>query len=333
MNRSTFTPTIMSPRNLSLHQPRAEFVLGVDGGGTRTRAVITDGFRRPLGTGSAGASNPQRVGVASAATEIRRAVDEACREANITHEQIAWAEIGLAGVRDNGFRERMSKALAGLRVGALEIVTDAEIALFGATVGEPGIVVIAGTGSVCLGRNRRGALHWAGGWGPLAGDEGSGAWLARQALRRIAQASDGRGAATILTAHALDYFGVKAIEDLASAIYHADMTHERLAGFGRPVLIAAQNGDAVAIEILRSGGAELGVMAATVIRKLKLETTHVSVAYTGSVFEAGELVLGALRDELSKTAPQHTLTPPRLAPALAAAYMAHASLHSYALAG
>lgn len=333
MNRSTFTPTTTLPRNLSSHAPRAEFVLGVDGGGTHTRAVITDRFRRPRGTGSAGASNPQRVGIASAATEIRRAIDEACQAANIAHEQIAWAEIGLAGVRGNGFRERMSEALAGLRFGALEIVTDAEIALFGANGGEPGIVVIAGTGSVCLGRNRRGATHWAGGWGPLAGDEGSGAWLARQALRRIAQAADGRGAATVLTEHALDYFEVEAIEDLAGAIYHADMTNERLAGFGRTVVLAAQNGDAVAIEILRSGGAELGMMAATVIRKLKLEATQVSIAYTGSVFEAGELVLGALREELSKTAPQHTVTRPRLAPALAAAYMAHASLHAYALAG
>jgi N-acetylglucosamine kinase-like BadF-type ATPase len=330
MNRSNFSHT-MAPRNLTLPAPRAEFVLGVDGGGTRTRAVITDGYRRPLGSGTAGASNPQRVGVASAASEVRRAVDEACRAANITRDAIAWAEIGLAGVRDDGIRARMSETLAGLSFDRFEIVTDAEIALFGATGGEPGLVVIAGTGSVCLGRNRRGANAWAGGWGPLAGDEGSGAWLARQALQRIARAADGRGAATALTAAALDYFGIKAIKDLAGAIYHADMTNERLAGFGRAVVGAAQSGDAVASEILRAGGQELGLMAATVIRKLKLETTHVSVAYTGGVFEAGELVLDALRDELGKVAPEHTLMRPRLAPALAAAYMAHASLHSYAL--
>lgn len=332
MNRTT--PIFNIPRrDLSLLAPRAEFVLGVDGGGTCTRAVITDGYRRLLGSGTAGASNPMRVGVASAASEVRRAIDEACRAANIAHERIAWAEIGLAGVRACGMRESMNEALAGLSVGALEIVTDAEIALFGATAGEPGIVIIAGTGSVCLGRNRSGATAWAGGWGPLAGDEGSGAWIARQALQCIARATDGRGATTALTACALDYFGIKAIEDLSSAIYHADMTNERLAGFGRAVVGAAQNGDAVALEILRAGGVELGVMAATVIRKLKLETTHVSVAYTGGVFEAGELVLGALRDEIKKVVPEHTLMRPRLAPALAAAYMAHASLHSYALAG
>jgi N-acetylglucosamine kinase-like BadF-type ATPase len=165
------------------------------------------------------------------------------------------------------------------------------------------------------------------------GDEGGGVWIARQGLQRVAQAADGRGEETALTAAALKYFDIAAPDDLASAIYNPLMTNDQLAGFGAAVIGAAQAGDCAALEILHSAGKELGRAATTVIRKLKLETTAVPVAYTGGVFAAGDLVLDSLREELRKVAPQHSLVRPRLAPALAAARMAQASLHSFALAG
>jgi N-acetylglucosamine kinase-like BadF-type ATPase len=228
----------------------------------------------------------------------------------------------------------MREALTGLGVGVLDVVTDADIALFGATEGEPGVCIIAGTGSVCLGRGLHGAEAWAGGWGPLAGDEGSGAWIARQALQRIAQAADGRGRLTTMSAAAVSYFEIASVEDLSAAIYSPSMTNDRIAGFSARVIRAAQEGDGIAIEILRAAGEELGRAAATVIRKLDLEQAPVIVAYTGGVFTAGELVLDALRKELSKIAPRHQLVQPRLAPALAAAQMAQASLRQHlALAG
>ncbi len=319
------------PRNV--HSPGAGFTLGVDGGGTRTRAVITDWRQRVVGEGAAGASNPLRVGVRAAAIEVRAAIDEACRTAGITRGQIAAAEIGLAGVRARDVRERMREALTGLGISMFDVVTDADIALFGATEGAPGVVVIAGTGSVCLGRGSNGAEAWAGGWGPLAGDEGGGSWIARCGLQRVAQAADGRAQATMLTAAALDYFDLAAPEELASVIYGASMTNERLAGFGRYVITAAQGGDAAGLEILRAAGMELGRAAGVVIRKLGLERTAVTIAYTGGVFNAGELVLDAMRRELKEVAPQHRLVQPRLAPALAAARMAQASLRAFALAG
>lgn len=309
-------------------------MLGVDGGGTRTRAVITDTRQHLLGEGVAGPSNPLRVGVNRAAAEVRVAVEEACQQAHIARGEIAAAEVGLAGVRTTEIRERMREALTGLGVGVLDVVTDADIALFGATEGKPGVVVIAGTGSVCLGRGAHGAEVWAGGWGPLAGDEGSGAWIARQALQRIARAADGRGRATAMSGAALSYFDIAAIEELSATLYSPSMTNDRLAGFGAHVVEAARAGDDVALEILRAAGEELGLAAATVIRKLGLEQTAVPVAYTGGVFAAGELVLDALAVELRKVAPHHQLTQPRLTPALAAARMAQASLrHHLALAG
>src|SRR5207237_9144432 len=115
----------------------------------------------------------------------------------------------------------------GLGINSVEVVTDAEIALYGATGGAPGLVLIAGTGSICCGRNARGKRVCAGGWGPLAGDEGGGSWLARRALQAVAQASDGRGPDTALSQAACAYFKVAAPDDRGFRIYAPRMPNER----------------------------------------------------------------------------------------------------------
>src|ERR1041384_7627175 len=196
-----------------------EYVLGVDGGGTKTHAVVADEHGRMLGEGFAGPSNPLRVGVNAAAAAVREAVDQACDAARVRRTDVVAAEVGLAGVRRADLRERMRESLLGLGVNSVEVVTDAEIALYGATGGAPGLVLIAGTGSICCGRNARSKRACAGGWGPLAGDEGGGAWLARRALQAVAQASDGRGPQTMLSQLACTYFNVNAATDLALALY------------------------------------------------------------------------------------------------------------------
>src|SRR2546423_13077785 len=176
---------------LRAHAP--EYFLGVDGGGTKTHAVLLDEHERLLGEGFAGPSNPLRVGVASAAAAVREAIDGACDAAGVRRADIAACEVGLAGVRRSDLRERMRDSLTSLGISSLEVVTDADIALYGATNGAPGVVLIAGTGSICCGRNARGKRVCAGGWGPLAGDEGGGSWLGRRALQAVAQAAGTRG--------------------------------------------------------------------------------------------------------------------------------------------
>ena len=310
-------------------------LLGVDGGGTKTRAVITDSRQKVLGEGLAGPSNPMRVGIKQAASNVRKAVKEACHRAGIKLSQIVAAEFGIAGVRREDVRELMRRELADLGVAEMAVVTDADTALFGATGGLPGLVIIAGTGSICCGLNERGQQDCAGGWGPLAGDEGSGAWIARSALQAVARAADGRGPDTILSAAACRYFKVTTAEDVMTEIYHPEMTNERLAGFARYVIAAGHDGDQVARAILAEAGRVLGVAAATVIRKLKMRQENFPVAYVGGVFAAGELVLATLRSELEKVAPDAYLAQPRMNPAVAAARMAqvqHNSQQEYALA-
>lgn len=310
-----------------------EFVLGVDGGGTKTRAVVMDEDGRILSEGLSGPSNPLRIGVEHAATAIRHAVDRACHAASVHRSHLTAAEVGLAGVRRGDLRQRMKEALASLNIHHLEVVTDADIALFGATDGEQGLVVIAGTGSICCGVNRRGKRACAGGWGPIAGDEGSGSWIARRALQAVARAADGRGAQTELSEAACDYFKASTDDDLAIAIYAPHMTNDRIAGFTKFVIEAAEDGDKIARAIVSEAGRELGLAACAVIRRLHMQRESFQVAYVGGVFTSGETILTQMRRQIKEAAPRAFTAPPKLAPAEAAARMAATHLPRMALAG
>jgi N-acetylglucosamine kinase-like BadF-type ATPase len=325
-------------RPVKLHSKRTpplgarQLVLGVDGGGSKTRAVVADAEGRILGEGLAGPSNPLRVGVGEAVSAIRDAADRACAEAGVRRVEIVAAEVGLAGVKRADIRERMRAAVVELGVKTVEVVTDADIALYGATGGKPGLVIIAGTGSICCGVNARGRHACAGGWGPVVGDEGSGSWIARRALQAVAHATDGRGRKTALVEAACEYFNVAQAEDLSTAVYAPNVTNSRIAGYGSRVVDAAKKRDPVAREIVEAAGRELARAAAAVIRKLRMERERFQVAYVGGVFAAGALILDPLGEDVASVAPRAFIAPPLLAPAEAAARMAGEQLQ-LALAG
>jgi N-acetylglucosamine kinase-like BadF-type ATPase len=323
MVTTTSTVDILPRRLASLRQ----LVAGVDGGGTKTRAVILNG-NRVIGEGQAGPSNPLRVGVANGATAIREAIDRACAGALIHRDDLVAVGIGLAGARRMDIRTRMRDVLIEtLGISNIELVSDGDIALYGATDGQPGVVVISGTGSVSVGVNRQGKRVYAGGWGPLAGDEGSGSWIARRALQSVAQASDGRGPQTALSDAACEYFQVASTEDLSTAIYAPTITNDRIAGFSRQVIAAARAGDKVAAEIVSQAGAELGRAAVAVIRRLKMEQERFQVAFVGGVFHAGELIIAPLRDEVMRVARKAFIAQPSFSPTVAAGRMAQENLH------
>ena len=325
----TQTTVDLRPRRLA---PLRKLVVGVDGGGTRTRAVILDGDR-VLGEGASGPSNPLRVGLANGAAAIREAIDKACSAALIDRDDLVAAGIGLAGVRRKDIRARMRDVLIEtLAIKNIELMTDGDIALYGATDGAPGIVVISGTGSICVGSNRQGKHVFAGGWGPVAGDEGSGSWIARRALQAVAQATDERGLKTSLTQAACEYFQVAVPDDLATAIYAPTVTNDRIAGFSKLVIETARSGDAVARNILADAGRELGKAAVTVIRRLKMEPERFQVAFVGGVFAAGELVIAPLREDLTRVAKKAFIAPPHYSPTVAAGRLAQEQLQGLPVA-
>ena len=306
-----------------------QIYLGVDGGGTKTHISLMGESREVKCEGFAGPSNPLRVGVETAVTNIIKAINEACDRDGVSRGDIVAATLGLAGVRRADLKQSVRESfIKRFGVRKVEVVTDAEIALYATTQGKLGLVVIAGTGSVCLGKNASGEMAIAGGWGPLAGDEGGGVGIAQQALHTIAKASDGRGIPTMLSQRASEYFRASGPENLIVAIYSPQVDNSRIAGFARLVVETAQEGDPIAMDILRDAGYELGLAACAVIDKLQLDGSKVPIGCVGSVFNAGELLTKPMLEKVRKCAPKAFLTKPAMAPSHAAALMAYQRNHN-----
>ncbi len=305
---------------------RSGYWLGIDGGGTNCRAAIMDVTDRVVGEGNADAANFLRVGLEKAVLHIRQAVEMACRQAAITPDVIEAACIGLAGVSHPDHNRRMLNALRDvLPIPEIVLETDARVALAGATGNQPGVVIIAGTGSIACGINARGRFARAGGWGPTMGDEGSGSYIGRRALEAVVMAYDYRGDPTVMMDPVLRHFGVSSPPELPPVIYDSPAeVAGRIAQLSRIVVQAAQQHDQVAINILRDAAIELAKAAIAVIEQLRMEHDSFHVAYVGGVFEAGEWIITPLREEINRTAPQAIVSAPLESPMVGAARMARA---------
>jgi N-acetylglucosamine kinase-like BadF-type ATPase len=314
-----------SPLALNRPKPhREKFLLGIDGGGTKTYAVITDSSWQIIGEGFSGAANPLRVGLEDAVRHIDQAVADACAEAGIEIGDIDSACAAIAGINHPIHYHTMKDALdAALQIAGLELVTDARAALEGALDGKPGVVVIAGTGSIAIGVNEKGEQARAGGFGPTLSDEGSGYYIAQRALKAVVSSFDGRSPRTTLAERICKRLGVAGPSDLPGVIYNSDSEPVEIAPLAELVDQAAQEGDEVAQQILTSAGRELGRLASSVIEKLGLSSRAFRVACVGSVFRSGEIVLQPLREAVLTVAPQAEVGPPLYPPAIGAARLAN----------
>jgi N-acetylglucosamine kinase-like BadF-type ATPase len=264
-------------------------LLGVDGGGTHTRALLVDGTGRVLGRGSAGATNQATVGGGAAAEGLARAVGAALAAAGVGPGAVDAACFGLAGldrpVDEGAFREAVDRL--GLR-GPVLLVNDAVNAWAGATGGQPGIAVNAGTGSVAYGRGPDGRAARAGGWGSPFGDEGSAYWIACQAVGRVLRGLDGREPPAAMAA---DLARAAGFEDPADLCLLARL--DRLepgvpleAALGRlaPTVVAcAEAGDREAAGILDRAAEELARHALAIARAVAPPEAPPPVYGLGSV--------------------------------------------------
>jgi N-acetylglucosamine kinase-like BadF-type ATPase len=305
---------------------RGHLWLGVDGGGTNCRAAIVDDEGKVIGAGRAEAANFIRVGLRSAINHLKQAVDQACRQAEIKPSQITAACVGLAGTSHPDHHRQMLAALKeALPISDITLETDARVALAGATDNKAGVVIIAGTGSIACGINARGRFARAGGWGPAMGDEGSGSYIGRRALEAVVMAYDYRGEPTAMMEPILRHFGVSSPPELPPVIYdEPDKALREIAQLSKIVVKAAQAGDRIAQEILRDAATELAKAAIAVIEQLRMERDEFQIAYVGGVFEAGDLILAPLREEIQRFAPNAEIAPPIDPPVIGAAKMAKA---------
>jgi N-acetylglucosamine kinase-like BadF-type ATPase len=269
--------------------------LGVDGGQSSTTALIGDAEGRVVGIGTGGPCN--HVGAAEGRSKfisaIQGCVAAACAQAHLDPATVRFesACLGFSGGPED--KEVILREI--LSTNQMLVTHDALIALSGATAGEPGIIVIAGTGSIAFGRNREGRTARAGGWGYVFGDEGGGFDLTRQALRAALRLEEGWGHATKLRDLLLAETGARDANDLLHRFYTTEFPRPRIAGLSKLVEQAAQAGDRVAQELLDHAAEKLACLARAV-RQILGE--HLPVAYIGGVFRSYRL-LASFQDRIS----------------------------------
>lgn len=299
------------------------YFLGVDGGASKTAAIVTDENGIVRGRGLAGGSNHLRVGIEEATRNVERAVNHALVETGIAIKEIEYAYCGIAG-SDHPLHHQ--KVVEALRVffprGNFIVDTDGRVALTGAVGFGAGIVIIAGTGSVAFGRNELGREARAGGWGPTLGDEGSGYAIAREGLAAIVRAYDGRGDTTLMTQLLCNEYDMCDPNDLPRFVYAATTHADDIARYGKLVIEAAQTGDVVALEIVDNAGRELAACVLAVAEKLDLLSKPFPVAYVGGAFNAGEVLIAPMRQMIIASAREAVIAPPRNTPVEGAAMMA-----------
>ena len=319
-------------KNASAAKKPDPSLLVMDAGGTHTRALVVtrDGVR--LGGAESGPANTFLVGERIAARNLRLAAREALASANLSKQTVAAAVIGDASVDCDGLGRGPSEEALRLELPQTRVraVADALIALDGALGGQPGVVIVSGTGSVLLGRKRNGGFVKAGGWGPLMGDEGSAPWIAQQALKATVQAADGTAPPTALTRVVMKYFHVRSFRLIVDPIYQQGLSSRQLGGLAPLVAETAKQGDRAARAIFRQAGEALARQAAAVVRRMKLPKATIS--YQGSVFLAGSTLLTPLRKSLRTLAPQATLVHPLLPP-IGGAFLLALRLAGYKLYG
>jgi N-acetylglucosamine kinase-like BadF-type ATPase len=304
---------------------RMPLVLGVDGGGTRTRAALVSECGEVLGLGTAGPSNYDDVGIAVAQDHIGQAVRQAWQEAGLPPRPGDAVFLGMAGVvsaADRATIRQMAIELALAPVPQIHVDHDIRIALAGGLAGQPGIALIVGTGSSCYGRQADGRSWRAGGWGHLLDDGGSGYYLGMQAMIAAVRAADGRGASTALVPALLDILKLEDIQDLMRRLYHQGLARAEIAALAPLVLNAAADGDVIAQQIIEQGVDELALMVETVARRLDFWPGPVSVTVTGGLAHAGPAYRGPLYAAIRRRVPDSRLVEPILPPVLGAALLA-----------
>lgn len=278
-------------------------IVGVDGGGTKTKVVVADEQGRELATAMGGGSAARPGQTTQAAEMIAQTVKDALASCARPDDVPRVLCAGLAGAGREPERQAVREALVRLEVADHVIVEpDATVALVDAFGDGPGILLVSGTGSACFGRSHMGAFGRCGGWGLNIGDEGSGAWIGRKALSIVAAAADGREPETTLLPAVLTALELESSDGLVVWASHADpATLAKLAG---TVITVAATGDLRANSLLALAAEELVTHVRALARQLFAdERAAIPVALAGGLMERGSFLRKLVEQRLKSAVP------------------------------
>lgn len=273
-------------------------VIGIDAGGTATVTYLADADGRVIKEAQAPGANLQSDGEHG----VERVLAESIAKVVDGRTPVAAICVGMAGVDRPEDLAVMNGVLARVaRNASAVIVNDALIALEAGVPGGPGTVLIAGTGSIAYGRDATGRAARAGGWGYVLGDEGSGYWLGRQALRAVVRAADGRGPGTALTPRVLAHYGVQSPQDLVRLMSGGGARPAAIATLAREVEAAADDRDAVAQRLVSDAARQLASAAESVVRRLDL--ARAPLLLSGGILVGFERLRSAVIAEITRRLP------------------------------
>ena len=294
-----------------------DLVVGMDAGGTKTRAFAVARGGEIVGRGAGGGANllssPDPQG--SIAAALREAL------AGRIPDAVVLSCAGGEREADRAKGRAILAALLGPDV-AVDVTHDAKAALYAGNPAGCGVVLISGTGSIAYGRNDQGVEARCGGWGYLVGDEGSAVWIGQEGLRAASYDRDGRGSPTAITRHLFLDLGAEDFNDVLPLLYGKPHPSPAILAATRAVARAFAEGDGIAVNIVQRGARSLADMAATVAHQLSLEGGPVYLA--GGAFENVGPLEKAVRLELLSALPRAAVEPVGEEPAMGAARLAAA---------
>lgn len=311
-----------------MKEKKLQYIIGIDGGGTKTIAVLANLRGKVLAKAETGSSNPLKVGMKIAVLNIRKATGKILKK--YQKEKIAIIYLALAAGIEKDKKKKTIIKKNLLKYPEFNRFSDKKIIIEGdqlaafrsGTDKKAGVVLISGTGSVAMGW-KKGKEAMACGWDWFLGDDGSGFWLGRRALRMVCRQLDGRGEETKLTDLVFKKWKIRRKEELMKRVYfdYKKDFVEQISLLSPLIDKAAKKGDKIAKDILIEGGQELVLAASQVIKKLNFEKENFPLVLVGSTLKSS-VVLNKIKKEVRKIAPKVELIRPKQIPAIGAIKLA-----------
>ncbi|MBN1154820.1 hypothetical protein JXB12_07855 [candidate division KSB1 bacterium] len=300
-----------------------KYVIGVDGGGTKTEAVLVDSTGKVISRVRGGSSNYQALGPVKLKEVLISIINELYQNAMVPVANLQKIYLGLAGAGRLSDQQEIKAIFADTEFKNLITVnSDAIIALAGAFNNQPGIILIAGTGAICFGKNSQGEIVRSGGWGYLLGDEGGGYYIGKRAIIAALKDFDGRGEATQLRNIIEKKFQLDSIDLIIPLIYKNMIDRVAIADLAPIVFEQAKGNDNISKQIIKDVGIELGCLAKAVAKRLDFSDEKIKIALIGSIFKQRDMLVNEISKELFEVSWDIQIMDPNFDPAIGAAILA-----------
>lgn len=299
-------------------------VMGVDGGGTKSVGLVADLSGNILTRRESGASNVNVVGLDGAARSLHKVISDCCDDVRCPPDELSCVVLALAGAGDDASKQRIREAVNQLfekenrKPLPISVQTDSRAALEGAFNGGSGVVIIAGTGSIVMGKTDHNDLLTVGGWGRFLGDEGSGFYIGREALRAVTLHMDRRGETSKLKGKFAEAFQWHTRADIIHAVYQDKFDLARLAPL---VLDAAAENDLVSQKLLQNAALQLAEQARVVVMQMGI-LRKIGLVMLGGLIDHENVYSNTLHMKLMKLLPQVEVRQPLHPAAYGAVFIA-----------